>query len=85
MIETVAVASPSINVKTMVRGLLKELPDSCSLEDVMLELYARASIMQSREQIKAGMGMPLQTAKQEIETWLKSQSLPKTITSTFTP
>ena len=75
MIDTIAVASPSINVKTMVRGLLEELPDTCSLEDVMLELYARASIMQSREQIKSGRGMSLEAAKKEIETWLKSQSL----------
>lgn len=75
MTETVAVASPSLNVKTMVRGLLEELPDSCSLEDVMLELYARASIIQSREQIKAGLGMSVEAARKEIETWLKSRSL----------
>lgn len=74
MAETVAVASPSINVKTMVRGLLEHLPDTCSLEDVMLELYARASIIQSREQIKSGLGMSLETARTEVESWLKSQS-----------
>ncbi len=76
MTETVAVALPSLNIKTMVRGLLDELPDTCSLEEVMVELYARASIVQSREQIKAGLGMSLETAKTEIETWLKSRSLP---------
>lgn len=81
MAEIVAVASPSINVKTMVRGLLEELPDSCSLEEVMLELYARASIIESREQIKAGLGMSLDKAKMEVEAWLKSRSLPNSPSS----
>jgi hypothetical protein len=65
-----------MNVKAMVRGLLEELPDDCSLEDIMLQLYTRASILESREQIAAGKGLSLAVAKKELDAWLNSLSLP---------
>lgn len=64
------------NVKAIVRGLLDELPDDCSLEEIMLELYIRASILESREQIAAGKGVSLETARKELDLWFKSRSLP---------
>jgi len=64
------------NVKAIVRGLLDELPDDCSLEEIMLELYVRASILESREQIAAGKGVSLETARKELDLWFKSRSLP---------
>ena len=75
---TTAFASPSNNgqgnIKAIVRGLLDELPDDCTIEDVMLALYVRASILESREQINRGEGMTLETAKKELGAWLQSKS-----------
>jgi hypothetical protein len=71
-----AIDSRNTNVKGMIRGLLDELPDDCSLEDIMFELYVRANIMESRAQIAAGKGISLDTARKELDIWLKSLSLP---------
>ncbi len=75
-ISTSETAAQRTNVKAIVRGLLDELPDDCSLEDIMLELYVRASIIESREQIAAGKGVSLATARKELDLWFKSRSLP---------
>ncbi|MGH7494451.1 MAG: hypothetical protein ACREOO_18925 [bacterium] len=62
------------NIKAVVRGLLDELPDDCTIEDVILALYVRASILESREQINRGEGMTLEAAKKELGAWLQSKS-----------
>ncbi|MGH7596606.1 MAG: hypothetical protein ACREOI_09650 [bacterium] len=64
------------NAKAIVRGVLDELPEDCTLEDIMLELYVRASILESREQIIAGKGISLEEAREELGLWFTSQSLP---------
>ena len=79
MTNSILISEPrnrSMNVKAMVRGLLDELPDDCSLEDLMLQLYIRASILDSREQIAAGKGLSLVAARKELDSWLNSLSLP---------
>jgi hypothetical protein len=63
------------NAKAIVRGVLDELPEDCTLEDIMLELYVRASILESREQIIAGKGLSLEEAREELDLWFTSQSL----------
>jgi hypothetical protein len=63
------------NAKAIVRGVLDELPEDCTLEDIMLELYVRASILESREQITAGKGLSLEEAKKELDSWFTSHSL----------
>lgn len=55
------------NAKAIVRGVLNELPEDCTLEDIMLELYVRASILESREQIIAGKGLSLEEARRKLE------------------
>ncbi len=62
------------NIKAIVRGLLDELPDDCTIEEVMLALYVRASILESREQINSGNGVTLEAARKELGQWLQSQS-----------
>lgn len=63
------------NAKAIVRGILNELPDDCTLEDVMLELYVRANILASRKQIQEGKGLSLAEARKELNTWFNSRSL----------
>lgn len=63
------------SAKIIVRGLLDQLPDDCTLEDVMLELYVRASIIESRQQIVDGRGLSMAAAKEELDEWFKSRSL----------
>ena len=62
------------NSKAIARSILNDLPDDCTLEDIMLELYIRASIVESRQQIAAGNGLTLDEAKRELDSWLKSFS-----------
>ena len=62
-----------LNVKAIVRDMLDRLPDNCTFEDVMLEIYTRASLIESREQITDGKGISLQETKKEFDSWFKSQ------------
>ncbi len=63
------------NAKDIVRGIIDELPDDCTLEEIMLELYVRASILESRQQIASGQGLSLEQARKELDLWFASQSL----------
>ncbi len=64
------------NAKDLVRGIVDELPDNCTLEDIMLELYIRASIIESSQQIAFGQGLSLEQARKELDLWFTSRSLP---------
>lgn len=68
-------AAADHNAKDVVRGVIDALPDNCTLEDIMLELYIRANIIESRRQIAAGRGLSLQEARQELDLWFTSRSL----------
>jgi len=63
------------NAKTIARGVLDELPEDCTLEDIMLELYVRACILEGRKQIADGKGLSLAEAKKELDSWFNSRSL----------
>jgi hypothetical protein len=62
------------SAKAIVRGVIDELPDDCTLEDIMLELYIRASILESRQQIAEGKGFSIEEARKELDLWFKSRS-----------
>jgi len=74
-VSTIKGASNDSNVKAIVRDLLDDMPDDCTLEEIMLQLYIRASILESREQILAGDGLTLEAARKDLEKWLTSRSL----------
>jgi len=74
-VSTINGASGDIDFKAIVRDLLDEMPDDCTLEEIMLELYIRASILESRQQISAGEGLTLEAARKDLEKWLTSRSL----------
>jgi hypothetical protein len=72
---TAATGKLDYNAKDIVRGIINEMPDDCTLEDIMLELYVRASILESRQQIASGQGLSLAQARKELDLWFTSQSL----------
>jgi len=74
-VSTIKRANSDNNVKAIVRDLLDDMPDDCTLEEIMLELYIRASILESRQQISAGEGITLEAARKDLEKWLTSRSL----------
>lgn len=71
---TAEAAPPHLSAKAITRDILDELPDDCTLEDIMLQIYIRASILESRGQIAAGKGFSLAEARRELDSWFKSLS-----------
>jgi len=71
--------SPAIDFKRdakgIVRDVLEELSDDCTLEEIMLQLYVRASIIESRKQITEGKGLSLEEARKDLDLWFTSRSL----------
>jgi len=64
------------SAKAIVRDVLDELSDDCTLEEIMLQLYVRASIIESRRQIAEGKGLSLAEARKELDSWFTSRSRP---------
>ncbi|GEM_PF-6518968 len=62
------------NAKAIVRDVLDELSDDCTLEEIMLQLYVRASIIESRKQIAEGKGLSLEEARKDLDLWFTSRS-----------
>lgn len=73
---TAEAAARHYSAKAITRDILDELPDDCTLEDIMLQIYIRASILESREQIAAGKGFSIAEARRELDSWFKSLSPP---------
>jgi len=61
------------DAKTIVRHIIEKLPDDCTLEDIIHEIYICASVLESRQQIAAGKGMSLDEAKREMDLWFNSR------------
>jgi len=72
---TAPASTPGYSAKDLVRDLVDELPDNCTLEDIMLELYIRASVIESRQQMADGQGLSLEQAQKELDSWFTSRSL----------
>lgn len=72
---TAPASKAGYSAKDLVRDLVDELPDNCTLEDIMLELYIRASVIESRQQMADGQGLSLEQAQKELDSWFTSRSL----------
>ena len=59
------------NLKDNVISLIKELPDNCTLEDIMEHLYVKQKILKSQKQLKEGHYYSHEEAKQIMKSWLK--------------
>jgi len=52
--------------------LIKRLPDNCSLEDIMYELYFKQKVKRGLKELKEGKFIPHEEAKKRMGKWLKS-------------
>jgi hypothetical protein len=59
--------------KDVVRELLDQLPDDCTIDDVQYHLYVIASVEQGRAEIAEGKGIPHDQVKAELRRkWLRA-------------
>lgn len=58
------------SVKRAVLDLVKQLPESCTLEDVQHQLYVRQKIERSLEAAAAGHTQSHEQVKKRLSKWL---------------
>ena len=58
------------SVKREVLDLLKQLPDSCTLEDVQYELYVRQKVQHGMSAASAGRVQTQEQVKKRLAKWL---------------
>lgn len=64
---------PRTQTKDVVRELLDQLPDDCTIDDVQYHLYVIASVEQGRAEIAEGKGIPHDQVKAELRRkWLRA-------------
>lgn len=60
-----------MRVKETVRSLLDQLPDNCTLDDVLYHLYVLQSVERGRADVKAGRTIPHEEVERELrKKWL---------------
>ena len=58
-------------IKESVMSLLKEMPDSSTLEDIMEILYVKQKILKGKKQLEAGQFYTHEEAKEIMKQWLE--------------
>jgi hypothetical protein len=58
------------SAKQMVRDVLKQMPDDCSLEDVQYQLYLRQKLEKSRVAAAEVRLVPHDQVKRRLSKWL---------------
>jgi hypothetical protein len=58
------------SVKRAVLDLVKQLPESCTLEDVQYQLYVRQKVQRSLEAAAAGRTQSHEQVKKRLSKWL---------------
>jgi hypothetical protein len=59
-----------MGVKEQVKEVIDGLPDNCTLEDVLYQLYVLEKVQRGLESLETKPGIPHETAMKEIEEWL---------------
>ncbi len=59
------------SIKELSLEIIKKMPDSTTLDDIMETLWVQKKIITGREQIKAGQGISHEDAKRRLKKWLK--------------
>lgn len=59
------------SVKELSLEIIKNLPDSSTIDDIMETLWVQKKIITGRDQIKTGQGIPHDEAKKRLKKWLK--------------
>ena len=55
-----------MHVKQTVRDLLDQLPDDCTLEDVLYHLYVIEKVQKGMAELDAGKGIPHEQVAEEM-------------------
>ena len=59
-----------MSIKELVLELIKAMPDTASLEDIMAELYFRFKVDSGLQDLDAGRSMDHDQVKQRLNKWL---------------
>jgi hypothetical protein len=60
-----------MNVKEIAKQTIDRLPQDSNIDDIMHALYIKAKFENGINEIKQGMGIPHQEAKQRMQKWVK--------------
>jgi predicted transcriptional regulator len=58
-------------IKDEVIALVKKLPETSTLEDIMEHLYVKQKILKGQRQLETGQFYTHQEAKEKMKEWLK--------------
>jgi hypothetical protein len=64
-----------VQTKETVRAVLDQLPDDCSLEDVLYHLYVVQAVAQGRAEVQAGKTIPHEQVAEELrQKWVAGRA-----------
>jgi len=59
-----------MGVKEIAMNVMESLPDNVSWDELQYQLYVREVVEESDEEFKAGLGIPHEEAKRQLNKWL---------------
>lgn len=59
-----------MSTKEAVIEMIRRMPDSSTVSDIMTELYVRQKIDEGLRELDAGKGIPHEEAKKQLAKWL---------------
>lgn len=65
----------NISIKEEVMNMIKTLPDECSYDDIMAEIYFKQKIDQGLKDIEEGKVISHEDAKKRLNKWIKEEKL----------
>ncbi|MEX2303717.1 MAG: hypothetical protein WD733_22430 [Bryobacterales bacterium] len=64
-----------MRTKETVKAVLDQLPDDCSLEDVLYHLYVVQAVAQGRAEVQAGKTIPHEQVAEELrQKWVAGRA-----------
>ena len=64
-----------VQTKETVKAVLDQLPDDCSLEDVLYHLYVVQAVAQGRAEVQAGKTIPHEQVAEELrQKWVAGRA-----------
>ena len=64
-----------MQTKETVKAVLDQLPDDCSLEDVLYHLYVVQAVAQGRAEVQAGKTIPHEQVAEELrQKWVAGRA-----------
>lgn len=62
----------TLSSKDAARRIIEQMPDDASLEDIMYQLYFRATIDRGLEELRTGKTVSHEEVKRSLAKWLQS-------------